>query len=688
MSYSSYKNSESRSKVDLIKIKTDYCANNFGVSPCTATGVRCYNTFFTCKDKENYSKTTKEYSFINNDLSNEVVTSYFPARPYLNSINDLPTEIKENDTVVKRLKINLMDEPDNDHGIDPYSSTRITRQGTYWKKWLARNKNYKGRIVEVYEGYAGLDIDNFEMKFAGRIESITYDNYSVTIECTDLLSKLSDIEYPLKSNYRLEQALPNVHICRSEEEMLTLNAIENDFAERQDFEGIANFTALDGVSPTAELEEGNYYFRLVAYDNASRAIATAGTTGEVTSQGNLINLSWTSFSGANYYEIYKSTDNEEWIYDGLVTTNTASITNLSGEYKEYAKNAERIYQLGGEDPSSIENWDIYSGTMYVFLDSAVNLDTEGYIKVNKEIIYYSGLSSGTTNTLLVGVKRHQFDTEAGAHERYTYIYSLFMEDFQNPFDLLAEILNRAGISNDYISSKFTTYKNSWTGILFSTKVIVKKTKLNKIYYQLVNALDCMSWVGEDGKIQILKHSERNASYTQITDDANIIANTGKVDLNEGSRYTRYYMYWNRWDVEEDIESGDSYNRLNGVVDADAETENEYNESIDNVTYSTWINLGYNSETEVSAYVDSILTARQNRTSDARIIYECELENKDGDIVTGQLVELTTNDIQDINGDGYEEVLFRVIAKVPKKNKFAIKLLQIEDPEIIEILSEV
>ena len=233
------------------------------------------------------------------------------------------------------------------------------------------------------------------------------------------------------------------------------------------------------------------------------------------------------------------------------------------------------------------------------------------------------------------------------------------------------------IDSTYIDTKFTTYESSYSGILFNTNVIVKETKLNKIYFDLVNALDCMSWVGEDGKIKILKHSERETSYTKITDTSNIIANSGKTDLNEGSRYSRFYMYWNRFDVEKGLDDAEAYNRLDLVVDADAETANEYNESIDNVTYTTWLNVGYNSEADIVSYVNGILTARQNRTRDAQKIYECELENKDNDITTGQLIELSTNDIQDTNGNDYEDVLFRVIKKTPKGNKFAVKLLQEE-----------
>ena len=95
MTFVSEQKAISRRKVRYVKIKGETCANTFGVSPCVATGTKCYNTFPTCKDTVHFSKTTKDYIFIDRELPLSVITAYAPARPYIKYIDELANEIKE-----------------------------------------------------------------------------------------------------------------------------------------------------------------------------------------------------------------------------------------------------------------------------------------------------------------------------------------------------------------------------------------------------------------------------------------------------------------------------------------------------------------------------------------------------------------------------------------------------------------
>lgn len=200
MSYQDELAAISRTPVTLVIITLDYCARIFGTSPCTATGTPCYNTFPTCKDKTNYNKTTKDYKFTSADAPLPFKTG---ERPYLSKVTYLPTEIKDNLTINARASVEMYDEPDTDIGIDPYVSQRSSIQGTFWKKLLTRNPNYKGREVKIYEGFLGLAEADFQQKWIGVIENITLGKDTVKIEIKDLLKKLSDIEVPPKLDIKL-----------------------------------------------------------------------------------------------------------------------------------------------------------------------------------------------------------------------------------------------------------------------------------------------------------------------------------------------------------------------------------------------------------------------------------------------------------------------------------------------------
>ena len=200
MTYDDFEKSISRTPITLMVMTLDFCGESFGVAPCTATGEPCYNTWHTCKDKANYNRQTKDYKFTSRDAALPFKTG---ERPYIEGQTYLPTEIKEKLTVSARMKVTLADEPDSDVGIDPYVSQRSSVQGSFWKKLLARNPNYKGRNVSIYQGYSGLVEGDFKERFKGNIDNISLGQGLVEVEVVDLLKSLASIEIPEKLDIKL-----------------------------------------------------------------------------------------------------------------------------------------------------------------------------------------------------------------------------------------------------------------------------------------------------------------------------------------------------------------------------------------------------------------------------------------------------------------------------------------------------
>jgi len=224
--YSEKRSAISHIPVSYLRIALDYCANTYGVSPCGATASqKCYNTYPTCRSRADFSKVatlqdetgvniyaetgvaiqcesrssgSKIYEFTSNSAP---LPFRQGERPYIRSITYLPTEIKDNLTINSRMKVEMGDEPDSDVGIDPYLSERSSVQGTFWKKLLARNMNFKGRICEMYDGFYGMTAAEFMSdapSFRGALEEITLGRRTVTLEIVDLLKALDKINIPEK----------------------------------------------------------------------------------------------------------------------------------------------------------------------------------------------------------------------------------------------------------------------------------------------------------------------------------------------------------------------------------------------------------------------------------------------------------------------------------------------------------
>ena len=205
MTYASELAKITRTPITYMVMTLDYCAETYGAGACTATAAtKCYNTYPTCRAKTVFNKTTKDYCF---SSAGAPVPFGAGERPYIKSIQYMPTEIADSLTVTASVKIELYDEADTDVGIDPYLSDRATVQGTFWKKLLARNTNYLGRTVKIYEGFYGVAVGDFSQKFVGKITDIEIANGVVTIEVSDLLHSLNQYTIPPALDLSLAAAL-------------------------------------------------------------------------------------------------------------------------------------------------------------------------------------------------------------------------------------------------------------------------------------------------------------------------------------------------------------------------------------------------------------------------------------------------------------------------------------------------
>jgi len=207
MSYATELAAISRTPVYLVVLTLDYCDEVFGAAPCAAVGsgdAKCFNTYPTCKDKANYNKITKDYRFSSADVPvNQTLLEN--VRPYVQSVTPLPTEITDNITVAGSVTIEFLDEPDTDIGIDPYYDGRTDpTRGTFWRKLLARNPNYRKRQVRIYQGFDNIDEVDYEQIFEGWIDNISHPQGGiVTVEANDWLAVLAEKEIPEEYDIKL-----------------------------------------------------------------------------------------------------------------------------------------------------------------------------------------------------------------------------------------------------------------------------------------------------------------------------------------------------------------------------------------------------------------------------------------------------------------------------------------------------
>lgn len=189
MTYAGAASQYGKHAVQIVELYLDACTLTYSVAPCMAsiTGVRCFNTRSTCKDTANYTRGTKVYRFSTVRIDGIQAPGDSPTFPVVLSLETSPTVLTPGKGLGVRstVSISLADFPWTDSGIDPYLAQRLTASsavtydslsafyddmvaiyddlaitptypdniGSFWGKFLKRNRFYQNRRLDVLTGF-------------------------------------------------------------------------------------------------------------------------------------------------------------------------------------------------------------------------------------------------------------------------------------------------------------------------------------------------------------------------------------------------------------------------------------------------------------------------------------------------------------------------------------------------------
>lgn len=191
-----------REVVQIVELVQPFCTRTFGVAPCTATGEKCFNTRSTCKDAPNFDLGSKSLFFSRESVAARGVVGAPYIIPSLVSVKTAPTRINltgANPNAVglgnrALASVTFKDHPHTDRVVDPYVDGRSyspLERGSFWTKWIARNKYWQKTQINIYEGYAGQTLAQM-VKRTYFMEGLSAQNDAgqVTIQARDILARL------------------------------------------------------------------------------------------------------------------------------------------------------------------------------------------------------------------------------------------------------------------------------------------------------------------------------------------------------------------------------------------------------------------------------------------------------------------------------------------------------------------
>ena len=318
----------------------------------------------------------------------------------------------------------------------------------------------------------------------------------------------------------------------------------------------------------------------------------------------------------------------------------------------------------------------------ITLDTLEGLETPaGHVRIGDEIVSYTSVD--TAAHLLKGCTRGAFATTAEEHNAEDAVSLVRWFGPANPFDVLVEILSvDCGLTTaEYAADAFAYWKQTPGDDIPVQAVISEPTEANQLLFELADLFDLSLWVGEDLKITVRRNmpNDPDRSYCRLSDEANIILKGRSVDLNEESRFTRVLLYWDKKTLS-DLEEINSYNRVDIAVDADAEGDNGYNDTIEKIIYCRWLQRGYLQEEILNDWIINTIHRRLINCSHARSIAGFSVELKDGAVKTGDYLLIKNDDLPTADGlPSYER--YMVVKREPKGNVINLKVQQVASDRI-------
>jgi len=160
-------NEYGKALVYIVELPSPRCTRVYGSAPCTAavgvTGAQlCFNTLSSCQDEPNYAQADVPYRFSTVRLDGLQAAGEPPVIPTIINVDSTTAILQPGKGLGVRssVSITIQDHPWSDSGCDPYLSTRAYQpdaQGTFWGKWLARNKFWANRRLVIRTGFLNPD---------------------------------------------------------------------------------------------------------------------------------------------------------------------------------------------------------------------------------------------------------------------------------------------------------------------------------------------------------------------------------------------------------------------------------------------------------------------------------------------------------------------------------------------------
>jgi hypothetical protein len=282
--------------------------------------------------------------------------------------------------------------------------------------------------------------------------------------------------------------------------------------------------------------------------------------------------------------------------------------------------------------------------------------TSGWATIGSEVVSFTRSGDSVTIT-----GRGLFGTVAATHSIGDTFQTAKVIQNTRVDDLIYDLLvNFAKVNSSFIPliSKWQPEITRWANNLKIDTVITKPTGVSQLIGELSDLGFSVWWDDVTQEISLqATHPVQDGLITKISDRNNI----KKIDVDDKDedRITQVHFYSKQTDPTKDHKDKSNYNRINVLIDTDAESVNAYNETKVREIFCRWLNNG------ADAVVRTLSLRLLKRLNTPPKHYIITLDYNDNALGLADVIELDSRVATDPTGNVVKPLL-QVMRKTHKK----------------------
>ena len=234
----------------------------------------------------------------------------------------------------------------------------------------------------------------------------------------------------------------------------------------------------------------------------------------------------------------------------------------------------------------------------------------GFLRINGEVMAYTGRAVVSGNIEFSGVTRGQLGTTAAAHNQFDRVQRVLAYVNTPVSDIIYDLLTVwGGVPASYIEkADWDAEQSEWRELYAFTAYLTDPVEIQKLLGELCQQAMVNIWWDERIQRIIYRAQRPNFAPNTLTQEGHIVADSFVVEERPERRASQVYVYYGLRNPTLSLSDKTSFANAEAFLDIDK--ERQYGEPAIREIFCRWVNTAVIAQTLASAYLTRFRDVRR------------------------------------------------------------------------------